>query len=128
MHYTRKAHVHFNQDGTATVTYEPWKADSNYPAVDSPVIDGMVPDKPTVKEVDGNSVKGDFEATVTYYPSDVDVDPDHPIAPDTPVDPSDPDSPDYPSGIDVDDLNKDVTETIHYVDKDGKQVAPDKTV
>ncbi|KAF0342554.1 BspA family leucine-rich repeat surface protein [Pediococcus acidilactici] len=128
VHYTRKGHVHFNQDGTAEVTYDPWEADGNYPAVDSPVIDGMVPDKPTVKEVDGNSVKGDFEATVTYYPSDVDVDPDHPISPDTPVDPSNPDSPDYPSGVDVDDLNKDVTETIHYVDKEGKQVAPDKTV
>ncbi|WP_230493050.1 mucin-binding protein [Pediococcus acidilactici] len=128
VHYTRKGHVHFNQDGTAEVTYDPWEADGNYPAVDSPVIDGMVPDKSTVKEVDGNSVKGDFEATVTYYPSDVDVDPDHPISPDTPVDPSNPDSPDYPSGVDVDDLNKDVTETIHYVDKEGKQVAPDKTV
>ncbi|MCQ0113626.1 mucin-binding protein [Pediococcus acidilactici] len=128
VHYTRKGHVHFNQDGTAEVTYDPWKADGNYPAVDSPVIDGMIPDKPTVKEVDGNSVKGDFEETVTYYPSDVDVDPDHPVSPDTPVDPSNPDSPDYPSGVDVDDLNKDVTETIHYVDKDGKQVAPDKTV
>ena len=120
--------MHFNQDGTATVTYEPWKADSNYPAVDSPVIDGMVPDKPTVKEVDGNSVKGDFEATVTYYPSDVDVEPDHPVSPDTPVDPSNPYSPDYPSGVDVNDLNKDLTETIHYVDKDGNQVAPDQKV
>ncbi|MCQ0074413.1 mucin-binding protein [Pediococcus acidilactici] len=128
VHYTRKGHIHFNQDGTAEVTYDPWEADGNYPAVDSPVIDGMVPDKPTVKEVDGNSVKGDFEATVTYYPSDVDVNPDHPIAPDTPVDPTDPDSPDYPAGVDVNDLNKDVTETIHYVDKDGKQVAPDQTV
>ncbi|MDB8858378.1 mucin-binding protein [Pediococcus acidilactici] len=128
VHYTRKAHVHFNQDGTATVTYEPWKADGNYSAVDSPVIDGMFPDKPTVAEVDGNSKTDDFEETVTYYPSDVDVDPDNPIAPDTPVDPTDPDSPDYPAGVDVNDLNKDVTETIHYVDKNGKQIAPDQTV
>ncbi|MBM6585210.1 mucin-binding protein, partial [Pediococcus acidilactici] len=128
VHYTRKGHVHFNQDGTATISYDPWKADEDYPAVDSPVIDGMFPDKPTVAEVDGNSKADDFEETVTYYPSDVDVDPDHPIAPDTPVDPANPDGPYYPSGMDVDNLNKDVTETIHYVDKDGKQVAPDKTV
>ena len=127
VHYTRKAHVHFNQDGTAEVTYDPWVADGNYPSVDSPVVDGMVPDTPTVKEVDGDSVSADFEITVIYHDSNCDIDPSNPASPDTPVDPSDPDSPDYPAGVDVNDLNRDVTETIHYVDEDGKQVAPDQT-
>ncbi len=64
---------------------------------------------------------------MVYYPSDVDVDPEYPIVPGTPVDPVNPDSPEYPAGMDVNDLNKDLTETIHYVDKDGKQV-PDRTI
>ncbi|MBF7104728.1 hypothetical protein I6H67_08400 [Pediococcus pentosaceus] len=60
--------------------------------------------------------QADFEDTVIYYKSSQNVTPDDPKAPDTPINPSDPNSPVYPDGVDEDDLNQDVTETIHYVD------------
>ena len=118
VHYERTAHIKYDKDGNATVTYGDWTADGSFDAVQSPDVDGHFT---LNKTVDGKTVtdpqhQADFEDTVIYYKSSQNVTPDDPKAPDTPINPSDPNSPVYPDGVDEDDLNQDVTETIHYID------------
>ena len=118
VHYTRTAHVTFDKNGNATVTYSDWSADGSFDAVQSPDVDGYFTMDASVagKIVTDPQHQADFEDTVIYYKSSQNVTPDDPKAPDTPINPSDPNSPVYPDGVDEDDLNQDVTETIHYVD------------
>ncbi|MCM6793750.1 mucin-binding protein [Pediococcus pentosaceus] len=118
VHYTRTAHVTFDQNGNATVTYSDWSADGSFDAVQSPDVDGYFTLNTSVagKTFIDPQHQADFEDTVIYYKSSQNVTPDDPKAPDTPINPSDPNSPVYPDGVDEDDLNQDVTETIHYVD------------
>ncbi|MCT3025838.1 mucin-binding protein, partial [Pediococcus pentosaceus] len=118
VHYTRTAHVTFDKNGNATVTYSDWSGDSAFDAVQSPDVDGYFTLNTSVagKTVTDPQHQADFEDTVIYYKSSQNVTPDDPKAPDTPINPSDPNSPVYPDGVDEDDLNQDVTETIHYVD------------
>ncbi|WP_325070620.1 mucin-binding protein [Pediococcus pentosaceus] len=125
VHYTRTAHVTFDQNGKATVTYSDWSADGSFDAVQSPDVDGYFTLNTSVagKTVTDPQHQADFEDTVIYYNSSQDVTPDDPKTPDTPVNPSDPDSPVYPDGVDYDDLNADVKETVHYVDENGKELA-----
>ncbi|MDD1390221.1 KxYKxGKxW signal peptide domain-containing protein [Pediococcus pentosaceus] len=125
VHYERTAHIKYDKDGNATVTYGDWTADGSFDAVQSPDVDGYFT---LNKTVDGKTVtdpqhQADFEENVIYYPTNQDVTPDDPKTPDTPINPSDPDSPDYPDGVDYDDLNTDVKETVHYVDENGKELA-----
>ncbi|MCV3326295.1 MucBP domain-containing protein, partial [Pediococcus pentosaceus] len=125
VHYTRTAHVTFDKNGNATVTYSDWSADGSFDAVQSPDVDGYFTLNTTVagKTVTDPQHQADFEDTVIYYKSSQDVTPDDPKTPDTPVNPSDPDSPVYPDGVDYDDLNADVKETVHYVGENGKELA-----
>ncbi|MDO4680162.1 MAG: MucBP domain-containing protein, partial [Aerococcus sp.] len=64
---------------------------------------------------------------VHFVHKTVPVTPDKPGEPGKPVDPSNPDGPKYPDGTDVDSLVHKVTQTVHYVDKDGKKLADDVT-
>lgn len=118
VHYTCTAHVNFDKNGNATVTYSDWSADGSFDAVQSPDVDGYFTLNTSVagKTFIDPQHQADFEDTVIYYKSSQNVTPDDPKAPDTPINPSDPNSPVYPDGVDEDDLNQDVTETIHYVD------------
>ncbi|WP_127848736.1 mucin-binding protein [Lacticaseibacillus hulanensis] len=120
--FTRTAKVDL---ATSKVTnYSKWTtADGTFAAVDSPEIDGKTTTMKTVEAVtETNPIS--ITATVYYYGSDVTVtttpDPDKPEVgpkqPHTPVDPDNPDGPKYPEGVDVNDLTRTVTRTIHYVD------------
>ena len=120
VHYSRVAHVHFNSDGTTSVTYDAWQADGSFDAVTSPLVDGYVADRTSVESFDVQEPTADLDLTVYYY-GDQTVDPKDPG---TPVDPDNPNGPDYLDGTTEADLNQDVTETIHYVDgQTGQQLA-----
>jgi LPXTG-motif cell wall-anchored protein len=128
VHYGRKAYVHYDKNGNATVTYGDWTVEGDgFEAVTSPDIDGYFTNRTQVDaynpDLSGDEIAND-EQTVLYYKQDQTVDPDDPKVPDTPINPNDPDSPDYPSGVDYDDLNRDVTEKVHYVDAEtGEELA-----
>jgi LPXTG-motif cell wall-anchored protein len=124
VHYTRTAHVHYNADGTTTVTYGDWVADGEYGTVDSPIIDGYVADRTSVT---ASAEDGDTDVTVYYYDADRTIEPDGSKDQGDKVDPSNPNSPVYPSGVSYDDLNRDVTETINYVDENGNPMADSYT-
>ena len=82
------------------------------------------------------------EATVYYYPTSVTVDPNvpddtsttntvTPKDPDTSASvstPADPTAPTYPKGISQTDLERNVTEVVHYVNPTGTTVAHDDTI
>ncbi|MCT1176928.1 LPXTG cell wall anchor domain-containing protein, partial [Pediococcus pentosaceus] len=123
VHYTRNATVNYDANGNATVTYSDWTAQDSFGAVDSPDIDGYVADQITVSGREVNATDNDFDITVNYYDNDQHVTPDSPKHNGDKIDPSNPNSPVFPAGVDESDLNKDVTETIHYVDENGNELA-----
>lgn len=138
--YTRSATVNYtpNADGTYTssVVYGSWQAvndDDTFDAVTPPSIAGFLPDQRIVAAVTMPADKvtadnQDFTTTVTYYPATLTVTPDQPKTVDTPTVTGDPNSPKYPAGVDAADLNKTITETVHFVDgDDNATVAPDNT-
>lgn len=118
-----------NADGT--VTYSNWTPSTqSIAAVTSPDVTDMFTVTKTVPAVNGVTPdSAPADVTVKYYNTKVTVnphDPQGPKNPNEPVVPDDPDSPVYPAGVTANDLNKTFTETIHFVDGDGKQVADDK--
>ncbi|MDO4670738.1 MAG: MucBP domain-containing protein [Aerococcus sp.] len=82
----------------------------NYPE------NGVVFDKDDTKDQN-------FE--VHFVHQTVPVTPDKPGQPGEPVDPENPEGPKYPDGTDVDSLTHKVSQTVHYVDKDGNPLATD---
>ena len=124
VHYSRSAVVHFNADGTASVTYSDWKADGTFGAVESPTVKGYVADRTSVENFDVEKPTANMDLTVYYYADEVPVDPGHTHEGGDKTDPNNPESPKFPEGVGEADLNQDVTETIHYVDaKTGKELA-----
>ncbi|WP_054699394.1 mucin-binding protein [Secundilactobacillus odoratitofui] len=118
-----------NADGT--VTYSNWTPSTQaIAAVTSPDVTDMFTVTKTVPAVNGVTPdSAPADVTVKYYNTKVTVnphDPQGPKNPNEPVVPDDPDSPVYPAGVTATDLNKTFTETIHFVDGDGKQVTDDK--
>ncbi|WP_010623145.1 mucin-binding protein, partial [Paucilactobacillus suebicus] len=63
--------------------------------------------------------------TVVYHSSTVTVAPSDPKTTTDSIDPNDPNSIKYPAGIDDSDLNETVTQTIHYLDDNGNEIASD---
>ncbi|MCT4442976.1 mucus-binding protein [Lactiplantibacillus argentoratensis] len=51
--------------------------------------------------------------------------PDNPGTPGEPIDPDNPNGPTYPVGTDFEDLTEQVSQTIHYLYKDGRTAKPD---
>lgn len=113
--------------------YGDWEAvgDDYFKDFDSPAFDGYFADVQHTSEVKGVEPEQGAvdDVTINYYATDQTVQPDDPKDNGDKVDPSNPNSPVYPAGVTDKDLNKTVTETIHYVDPEtGKEVASDKTI
>ncbi|MCM6812695.1 mucin-binding protein [Pediococcus pentosaceus] len=113
--------------------YGDWEAvgDDYFKDFDSPAFDGYFANVQHTSEVKGVEPEQGAvdDVTINYYATDQTVQPDDPKDNGDKVDPSNPNSPVYPAGVTDKDLNKTVTETIHYVDPEtGKEVASDKTI
>lgn len=114
-------------DITGEVTYGEWEADfgdTTFDGRDTYVIDGYFADIQHVDDITGVTPDTeDVTINVYYYATDQQVQPDDPKNDGEQIDPSNPNSPVFPAGVDESDLNKDVTETIHYVDENGNELA-----
>lgn len=125
--------VTFERNYNVTTGFSDWtvadesttdgSTDGTYAEQSIPTIPGYVTtatSTPTELAVQGATPE---DVDVTYYPTTVTVTPD---APKTTTDhvTTDPNSPTYPEGVSETDLNRIVTETIHYVDG----TDPNKTV
>ncbi|WP_125709584.1 mucin-binding protein [Lacticaseibacillus porcinae] len=135
--FTRDATITYSKDVTgnfaSSIEYSPWTAvdGETLVAVRPPDVTGLIAG---VYQVDAISVpastitdatKSEYSETVNYYLQNIDV------TPDTPHDsgnkdndsdnviPGDPTSPEYPTGVALNDLNKQITQTINYVDESG---------
>ena len=132
--YTRLAKITYDsKTGDAQVTYGVWGTGTTVNDVVSPTISGKFADKPSVHfHVENNVVDlpSDQNVTVTYYPTVATVTTKTPEEgelppgnPNEPIDPTNPDSPKYPTGVNNVALHKTVTETVHFKDDEGNELA-----
>ena len=85
------------------------------------LVDDDYPTAGVVYDQDG-SVQ---EYQVTLVHQFVTRTPDNPGTPGEPIDPDNPNGPTYPVGTDFEDLTEQVSQTIHYLYKDGRTAKPD---
>lgn len=132
VNFTRTATITYKVvDGqyVATITYSDWVAkdsDDTLDAVSSPAVTGYIANVKTVPAVTGvTSDTKDSTVTVTYYPKTQTVTPDDPKTSGDSLNPNDPNAPVIPDGVEANDLNATVTETVHLIDHDTKQPVTD---
>ena len=138
--FTRDATITYSKDDTGnyatSVDYSPWTAvdGETLAAIRTPEVAGLIAG---VYRVDAISVpaatitdttKTVYSETVNYYRQDIDVTPDAPHDSGNKDDdadnviPGDPTSPEYPTGVALNDLKKQITQTINYVDESGQSL------
>lgn len=127
LHFERTATVNV-QDSTQTPEYSDWTPTSGNTFAEIPV--QKVTDNgqyfttqgDILSQVVTEPTQNPTTVSVVYYPTTMTIDPDNPQTVGTPIDGTT-GAPTYPAGITANDLNRTVTQTIHYVDVNGHQVA-----
>lgn len=111
--FTRTATV--NDETGEVISKSDWKpaTTDTFEAVDNPDVNDMYTTDDSIEAVQVAAEDDDLEATITYKDLYLIVKPE---------------GPDYPDGISKGDLNQEVTQTIRYVDDEGKPVAPDHQI
>ncbi|WP_461223698.1 mucin-binding protein [Lacticaseibacillus suihuaensis] len=121
--FTRTASVNWST-GTATVVYSEWSAtETDFEAVTSPVVPGMIPAKTLTDALTASIDSATTTVDVVYFPAIVTVSSRTPQVGGTPVS-NHPDDPRiYPDNVGESDLNNSITRITRFVLESGRQFA-----
>ncbi|WP_179393967.1 mucin-binding protein [Lacticaseibacillus absianus] len=119
--FERVGTVTFVQDGLPVVTYGDWQpvTETFQEVVLDPAdkeIGELFTLQTKVSAMTVGASDADLTEHVNYYPTTVTIQPDQPVTQGDELNPDDEFSPEYPSGLQRDDLNRSVTQTIRFVD------------